>query len=114
MSIGNVGEHHLQGFFLLLGCQVKLFLEELNGCLTQAVLYRWEVCDIVHTDIGVVVPILVIVFIGVDTYKTGAMQHVVFRIILNHGTHIVEVIAIPFVFQSLACCIGSAENAHGF
>ena len=114
MSVSNAGKHHLQGFFLLLGSQVELFLEELDGCLTQDILHHWQVRGIIHPDVSVVVPVVVIVFIGITANKANSMQEVVSRIVLYHSTYIVDSLVIPFVLHRLACRISSTENAYRF
>ena len=113
MSIGYRGQDDLQGIRIFWTGQIEIIFEQLDGLLTHGSENRRQVLDIIHTDIGIVVPILVVAFIAVSAYKASAMQQVVFWIVLNHGTHIVEFIVLPIVFHGLARCIGSAEDAYG-
>ena len=113
MGIGYRCQHHLQGLLLLLSLHVEVILEQLDGLLAHGGNNVRQVGCIVYTDIGLIVPVLVVAFIGINADKADAVQEVVFRIVFYHGTHIVNPAILPFVFQGFAHRIGSAKDAHG-
>ena len=114
MGIGYRRQHYLQGFLLLLGLHVEVILEQLDDFLAHGGNNIRQVGHVVHTDISLIVPVLVVAFIVIGTPKADAVQEVVLRIVFYHGTHIEDPILHPFVFQGFAHCIGSAKDAHGF
>ena len=114
MGIGNRRQHHLQGFLLLRGCHVEVIFEQLDGLLAHGGNHIRQVGYIVHTDIRLIVPVMVVAFVFISASETDAVQEVVFRIVFYHGTHIEDPTLHPFVFQGLAHRIGSAKDAHGF
>ena len=114
MGIGNRRQHHLQGFLLLLGLHVEVILEQLDGFLAHGSNNVRQVGRIVHTDISLIVPVVVVAFIVIGTPKADAVQEIVFRIVFYHGTHIENPVIHPFVFQGFAHRMDSAKDAHGF
>ena len=113
MGIGNRCQHHLQGLLLFGGGHVEIIFEQFDGFLAHGGNHVRQVGHVVHTDIGLIVPVVVVAFIVIEPPKADAVQEVVFWIVFYHGTHIEYPFLHPFVFQGFAHRIDSAKDAHG-
>ena len=80
MGIGNRRQHHLQSLLLLWSCHVEVILEHLDGFLAHGGNDIRQVGRIVHADISLIVPVLIVAFIVIEPPKTDA-THLYFKVL---------------------------------